>query len=320
MQIICISLSFRSLLPSQPRVMTGCRFREWGSLIVVGALVAQSCPTLCHLMDCSPPGSSVQEILQARILEWVAISFSRGSSRPSNQIWVSCIAGGFFTIWATTEAHTAACEDTRLSKFSATRAGAEQNQWSSHTHTLLTPAMGSLINMTYSPPKQQPCQFNNLPLNDWAFWWPRWPQLMCKTARTWIFKGKESWSLVTYVLWRQLLSTNLKLPDVQAAFRKGRGTRDQIANIHWIIEKARESQKNIYFCFIDYAKAFACVDRNKLWKILKEMRIPDHLTCLLRNLYAGQEATVRTGHGTTDWFQVGKGVRTSRLYIVTLLI
>ena len=101
---------------------------------------------------------------------------------------------------------------------------------------------------------------------------------------------------------------NRELPGVQAGFRKGRGTRDQIANICWIIEKAREFQKNIYFCFIDYAKAFACVDHNKLWKILKEMRIPDHLTCLLRNLYAGQEATVRTEHGTTDWFQIGKGV------------
>ena len=101
---------------------------------------------------------------------------------------------------------------------------------------------------------------------------------------------------------------NRKFPDVQAGFRKGRGTRDQIANILWIIEKAREFQKNIYFCFIDYAKAFDCVDHNKLWKILKEMGLPDHLTWLLRNLYAGQEATVRTGHGTTDWFQVGKGV------------
>ena len=94
----------------------------------------------------------------------------------------------------------------------------------------------------------------------------------------------------------------------QAGFRKGRGTRDQIANIHWIIERAREFQKNIYSYFTDYAKAFDSVDHNKLWKILKEMRIPDHLTCLLRNLYAGQEATVRTGHGTTDWFQIGKGV------------
>ena len=97
---------------------------------------------------------------------------------------------------------------------------------------------------------------------------------------------------------------NRELPDVQAGFRKGRGTRDQIANICWIIEKARDFQKNIYFCFIDYAKAFDCVDHNKLWKILKEMGLPDHLTCLLRNLYAGQEATVRTGHGTTDWFQI----------------
>ena len=100
--------------------------------------------------------------------------------------------------------------------------------------------------------------------------------------------------------------TNYELPDVQAGFRRGRGTRDQIVNICRIMEKAREFQKNIYFCFIDYAKAFDCVDHNKLWKILKEMGIPDHLTCLLRNLYAGQEATVRTGHGTTDWFQTGK--------------
>ena len=101
---------------------------------------------------------------------------------------------------------------------------------------------------------------------------------------------------------------NCELPDVQASFRKGRGTRDQIANIRWNIEKAREFQKNISCCFIDYAKAFDCVDHNTLWKILKEMGIPDHLTCLLRNLYAGQEATVRTGLGTTDWFQIGKGV------------
>ena len=99
---------------------------------------------------------------------------------------------------------------------------------------------------------------------------------------------------------------NRELPDVQARFRKGRGTRDQIANICWVIEKAGECQKNIYYCFIDYSKA--SVDHNKLWRILKEMDIPDHLTCLLRNLYAGQEAIVRTGHGTTDWFQTGKGV------------
>ena len=98
---------------------------------------------------------------------------------------------------------------------------------------------------------------------------------------------------------------NRELPDVQAEFRKGRGTRDQIANICWIIEKVRESQKN-YFCFIDYAKAFDCVNHNKLWKILKEIGIPDHLTCLLRNLYAGKEGTVRTGHVTTDWFQIRK--------------
>ena len=101
---------------------------------------------------------------------------------------------------------------------------------------------------------------------------------------------------------------NCELPDVQAGFRKGRGTRDQIANICCIIEKAREFQKNIYFCFIDYAKAFDCVDHNKLWNIFKEMGVPGHLIYLLRNTYGGQEATVRTGHGTTDWFQIGKGV------------
>ena len=102
---------------------------------------------------------------------------------------------------------------------------------------------------------------------------------------------------------------NCELPDVQAGFRKGRGTRDQTANIHWIVKKAREFQKNIYFCSLDYAKAFDCVDHNKLWKILKEMGIPHHLICLLRNLSAGQEATVRSEHGATDWVQIGKGER-----------
>ena len=111
---------------------------------------------------------------------------------------------------------------------------------------------------------------------------------------------------------------NCELPDVQAGYRNGRGTRDQIANIRWIMEKARELQKNIYFCFIDYAKALDCVDHNKLWKIIQEMGIPDHLTCLLRNLYAGQEATVRTGHGNR--VVPNRKRSTSRLYIVTLLI
>ena len=101
---------------------------------------------------------------------------------------------------------------------------------------------------------------------------------------------------------------NGELPDIQTGFRKGRGTRDQIANMCWIIEKAREFQKNTYFCFIDYAKAFDYVDHHKLWKILKEMGIPEHLTCLLRNLYVGQEATVSSGHGTANWFQIRKGV------------
>ena len=112
---------------------------------------------------------------------------------------------------------------------------------------------------------------------------------------------------------------NCELPDVQAAFRKGRGTRDQIANIHWLVEKARVFQENIYFYLIDYAKGFDCVDHKKLWKILQEMGIPDHLTCLPRNLCAGQEGTVRTGHGATD-LVLNWERSTSRLYVVTLLI
>ena len=117
--------------------------------------------------------------------------------------------------------------------------------------------------------------------------------------------GKEMLKILQTKLQQYM---NCELPDVEVGFRKGRGTRNQIGNIRWIIKKAREFQKNIYFCFIDYAKTFDCVDHNKLWKILQEMAILDHLTCLLSNLYAGQEATDRTGHGTTDWFQIGKGV------------
>ena len=132
---------------------------------------------------------------------------------------------------------------------------------------------------------------------------------MSKNAQT-TAQLHSSHTLVMLKILRARLQqyVNHELPDVQVGFRKGRGTRDQIANICWITEKAREFQKHIDFCFIDYAKAFDCVDHNHLWKILKEMGIPDHLTCLLRNMYAGQEATVRTGHGTTDWFQIGKGV------------
>ena len=111
---------------------------------------------------------------------------------------------------------------------------------------------------------------------------------------------------------------NQELPDVQAGFRKGRGTRNQIANKHWIIEKAREFQKSIYFCFIDYAKTFDCVDHNKLWNILQEMGIPDHQAWFLRNVHAGQEATVRTGHGTTDWFQIQKGVSQGSILLFCL--
>ena len=136
---------------------------------------------------------------------------------------------------------------------------------------------------------------------------------MCKTVSLISHASKLMLKILQATLQQYV---NRELPNVQAGFRKGRGTRDQIANIRWIIKKAREFQKkkkHIYFCFIDYAKAFDCVDHNKLWKILKEMGIPDHLTCLLRNLYAGQEATVRTRHGTRDWFQIRKGVRQARI-------
>ena len=130
----------------------------------------------------------------------------------------------------------------------------------------------------------------------------------CSNNRTIALISQASKVMLKILQARLQQYMNRELPDVQTGFRKGRGTRNQIANIHWIIKKGREFQKNIYFCFIDCAKAFDCVDHNKLWKIPKDMGIPDHLTCLLRNLYAGQEATVRTGHGTTDWFQIGKGV------------
>ena len=150
------------------------------------------------------------------------------------------------------------------------------------------------------------------------YWFPGLKSLGNITDRTIALISHASKVMLKILQARLQQYVNCELPDVQAGFRKGRGTRDQIVNILWIMEKAREFQKSIYFCFIDYAKAFDCVDHNKLWNILKEMGIPDHLICLLRNLYAGQEATVRTGHGTTDWFQIGKGV--CQGFIVTLLI
>ena len=130
----------------------------------------------------------------------------------------------------------------------------------------------------------------------------------CSNYSTTVLISHTSKVIVKILQARLQQVKNQELPVVQGEFRKGRGTRDQIANIHWIIEKAREFQKHIYFCFINYTKAFDCVDHNKLWKVLKEMRVAEHLTCLLRNLCAGQEATVRTRHGTMDCFKIGKGV------------
>ena len=137
---------------------------------------------------------------------------------------------------------------------------------------------------------------------------------ICHSTTTQLHSSHNASKLMLKILQARLQQyVNCELPDIQDGFRKGRGTRDQIVNILCITEKVRELQKSIYFCFIDYAKAFDCVDHNKLWKILKEMGIPDYLTCLLRNLYAGQEATLRTGHGTTDWFQIRKGVCQDRI-------
>ena len=130
----------------------------------------------------------------------------------------------------------------------------------------------------------------------------------CSNCCTIVLFSHSSKFILKILQTRLQLHMNLEIPDAQAEFRKGRGTRGQIANICWITEKVRKFHKNIYYCFIDYTKAFDCVDHNKLWKILKEIEIPDHLICLLRNLYAVQEATVRTGHGKTDWFQTGKRV------------
>ena len=137
---------------------------------------------------------------------------------------------------------------------------------------------------------------------------PKERQCQCSNYGTVVLISHTSKVMLKILQARLQQYMNRELPDVQAGFRKGRGTRDQIANIGWSIEKGREFQKNIWFCVIHYVKVFDCVDPNKLWKILQEMGISDHLTCLLRNLYAGQEATVRTGDRTTDWFQIGKGV------------
>ena len=141
----------------------------------------------------------------------------------------------------------------------------------------------------------------------------------CSNYRTTALISHASKVILKILQGRLQQYMSCEIPDVQVGFRKGKRTRDEIANTRWIIEKVREFQENIYFSFIDYAKAFDCVNHKKLWKILQEIGIPDTLICLLRNLYADKEATVRTGHGTTDWFQIGKK-NMSRLYIVTLLI
>ena len=211
-------------------------FQSQSRAAVSAAKSLQSCPTLCDPIDSSLPGSPIPGILQARILEWLAISFSKAWKWKVKVKSFSCVRL-LATPW--TAAYAKEC---------------------SNYHTIA---------------------------------------LISHTSKV-ILKILQA-RLQQYINW--------EIVYVQAGFRKGRGTRNQIASICWIIEKAREFQKNIYFCFIDYTKAFDCVDNNKLWKILQDVGLLDHLICLPRSLYTGQEAPVRTRHGTIDWFQNGKGVR-----------
>ena len=237
-------------------------------------LVAQLCPTLCDTMDCSPPGSCVREIFQARILEWVAISFSRGSSPPRDRTWVSCTAGRFFTNWATREAkiHTKPQhrpQDRERSVFIAISKKGNAKEYSNYPTTALISQASKV-------------------------------RLKILQAR-----------LQQYVNW--------KLPNVQAGFRKGRGTRDPIESICWIIEKARESQKNIYFSFIDYTKSTECMNHNKRWKILKEMTYQTTLpvsweTCMqVKKQQLEPDMEQRTGSKLGQEYL-------KTIYMVTLLI
>ena len=247
-------------------------------------------------MNCSPPGSSVHEIFQTRILEWVPMPPSRGSSQPKDGTCNShllALAGRFFTL---------------------VPSGKQQ---------ILETKIWLSIQQLFQILKNDAVKVLHLicqqiwKSQQWPWDWKRSVFIPvpkkdnakeCSNSRTIALISHTSKVMLKILQARLQQPLTCEVPDVQLGFRKGRGTRDQIANIRLIIEKARQFHKNIYFCFIDYTKAFDCVDHHKLWKILKEMGIPDHLTCLLRNLYAGQEATVRTRHGTTHWFQIGKGV------------
>ena len=246
------------------------------------AKLLQSCPTLCNPI----PG-----ILQARTLEWVAISFSNAwkwevKVKSLSHVWL------FATSW------TAAHQAPPSMGFSRKEHGSGLPLPSPMLKSEKWKWGRSVMSDSSRPHGLQPTRLL-LPWDDPG-----------KSTGVGCHCLLRHTSKVMHKILQARLQqyVNCELPDVQAGFRKGKGTRNQIANTHWVIEKAREFQKNIYFCFIDYAKAFGWVDHNKLWKFLKELGIPDHLTCLLRNLYAGQEATVRAGHGTTVWSQIGKGV------------
>ena len=237
-------------------------------------------------MDCSPSGFSVHVILQARILKWVAISYSKESFWPRNQahvFYVSCIGRWVLYHWHYLGSPTA---------FHGTLINIVNVKWPQAGWMRSDEAAGVLL---------------AFPLNQqlYSCWCPR---AFCNRINT---TGLDHSKVLYSATFFNLILSDWKRKVVKLLSKLNHIKEEpeiKFANIFWVIEKAREFQKSIYFCFIDHAKAFDCVDHNKLWKILQEMGIPDHLTYLLRNLYAGQEATVRTGHRTTDWFQIGKGV------------
>ena len=264
------------------------------------------------------PRLTIHGIFQVRILEWVAISFSRLFSKTRGRTQVSCITGRLSTSWATREAlwwviihlepDILECEvKWALGSITTNKASGGDGNPVELFQILKDDAVKVLHSICQQIWKTQ----------QWPQDWKRSVFIPspkkgnakeCSNYCTIALISHASKVMLKILQAKLQQYVNHELPVVQAGFRKGRGTRDQIANIRWIIEKAREFQKNIYLCFIGCAKAFDCVDHHKLWKILKQMEIPDLLTCLLRNLYAGQEATVRTRHVTTDWFQIGKGV------------
>ena len=260
----------------------GCHFLLQCMKVKSESEVVQSCLTLSDPMDCSLPGSSIHGIFQARILEWGAIACGQESLKRNGVAIIVNKRSKMQYLDATSKMTGIPDELFQILKDDAMK--------------VLQSICQQIWKIQQWPQDWKRSVFILIPKKDNA--------KECSNYRTIAFISHTSKVMLKILQARLQQYVNCELPDVQAGFRKGRRTRDQIANIQWIIEKAREFQKNIFFCFIDYPKAFDCVDHNKLWKILKEMGIPDHLICFLRNLNAYQEAAVRNGCGTTDWFQI----------------